>query len=349
MKGNSEKSGKSIKCFVIVIVLSTVATLFLGNLGSAVQAKELMEVPFRLSWLMEVGDNGSYFLALDRGYYAKEGIDIKILAGKGSSSTVKIVGSSDAPIFAFGHYIAMAIAINQGVPLKGIFGMIQEDPSAVISLADKPIKTVKDLIGKKFAVAAQSYQEMMFYAVLKANNIKRDQVEIIHVPFNMANTLLLERKADAMLQWFTTNVPILESQGAKVYYLKYADMGVKAMASGIMTNQKTIDKYPDIVKKFLRATARGIKEAKDDPEAAIAALVKYNPRAAGTEKSMLENLKLIQLTYTTNKLKEKPIGFIDHESFEDTLDLVLQLEWIDKKLPHEKYYTNEFNPGIMWK
>lgn len=328
--------------FALLIVL-------VSGVCSQASAKELKKVNFRLSWLLEVGDNGPYFIAKERGYYADEGIDINILAGQASPTTIKLLAGEEAGSFAFGGYGAMAQAIHQGVPVRGILGMVQEEPSSVISLADKPIKTAQDLIGKKVAVSAQSMQELLFYAALKAQNIPKDKVAVVHVPFNMANTMLLERKVDGMLQWFTTNVPILEGKGVKVHYLKYADLGVKVTGSGIMTNLKTLREQPELVKGFLRATARGIQAAQESPEEAIAALVKHNPRAAGNEKSLLENMKLIMKTYTTALTKDRPIGWIADKDWDATLDVLLNLGWIDKKLDHDNYYTNSFNPAVAWK
>lgn len=349
MRGKPGSLTKAIKVLAIPLAVLVGAVVFLGILHSPVQAEGLKKVTLRLSWLKEVGDHVPYYVAIDKGYYAKEGLDLKLFAGKGSPGTIKLLGGSAAGVFGLAGYESMATAVHQGVPVKGIFSIMQQNPMAVISHSDKPIKSVKDLVGKKYAVSPQSNQEIMFYAVLAAQNIPRERVKIVHAAFNLANTLLLERKVDAMLQWFPTAVPILESKGAKVHYLKYADMGVNVPANGLNANLKTIKEQPELIRKFLAATAKGFQLTRVNPEAAVAMMAKHLPRAAGKEKAITKNLKLaLELWYTPNT-KDKPIGWILDKDWDDALNVLVKVKRIDKKFPHDKYYTNEFNPGVKWK
>ncbi len=349
MSSKRGRSGRIFKFFAVAMAVCAAAAVFLVGLSSPLEAKELEKVTVRFSWFKASGPHAIYYLTEDRGYYAEEGLKLDALGGKGSPRTVKLVGAADAGIFGHAGYESMAPAINQGVPVKGIFGLYQMSPQAVISHADKPIKTAKDLIGKKFAVSPQSNQETMFYAVLEVQNISRDQLTIVHAPFDMANTLFLQGKVDGLLHFYTTILPLLGSKGAKLHYLKYADMGVNVPSNGVITNLKTIKEKPELIRRFLRATAKGLRDAREDPGAAVAAMAKYVPRARGKEKILTENLKLSLELFSTPETKDKPIGWIYDKHWEKALDVLMMVKWIDKKLSHEKYYTNEFNPGINWK
>jgi NitT/TauT family transport system substrate-binding protein len=165
----------------------------------------------------------------------------------------------------------------------------------------------------------------------------------------MGNSLLLQEKVDGVLQWFTTLVPILESKGGKIHYLKYSDLGINVHSNSFIANLKTIQERPDLVKKFLRAMAKGYKLTRQNPNGSIAALVKYNPKATGKEAVLSRQLELSLDLWVSKNTKDKPIGWIDEKEWDAALDVLKDVGWIDNKLAHSKYYTNEFNPGIKWK
>src|ERR1700733_5511145 len=112
------------------------------------------QVTLRLDWTIE-GQHLPFVWALDKGYYAAEGIDAQIFEGRGSGNTAQLVG---AKTDSFGEADASraALARGQGAPLKVIAAYIQRSEGTVVSFAASGLEKPEDLIGKKVATSPGS-------------------------------------------------------------------------------------------------------------------------------------------------------------------------------------------------
>ena len=128
------------------LFLAAVAT------GASVQISraegDLQKVSVRLDWLPG-SNHAALFLARERGYYKDAGLDVEILPGQGSVSTLQLIGSGNHTI-GLASLSAMALANSKGAPIIAIAGIMQRGPEAVVALASSNITKPSDLEGKKF-------------------------------------------------------------------------------------------------------------------------------------------------------------------------------------------------------
>jgi ABC-type nitrate/sulfonate/bicarbonate transport system substrate-binding protein len=270
-----------------------VAAGFLGALEPALAAAgrlgaDATSATFQLGWIANVENMGE-FVAVSKGYYDAEGLKLNVVPGGPGVSVEPLVASGKALVgLSSADYTARARL--SGAKLKIVGSTLQKNPSAVMSLAKKPIRTPHDLIGKKLGLQQTSYAT--YNAFFKANGI--DPKKITYVPVQYDPAPLVSGQVDAFAS-FQTNQPIaLAQQGIRTTTFLLADFGYNTFADAFVVSEKTLadPTARATVKKILRATIRGWQTALANPAAAAKVVV------SGPGKSL--GLKLHDQTLTAN-------------------------------------------------
>src|SRR5688572_890531 len=131
-----------LSALAVLLVAALAAPLLVPH-GHAAATRALK---VRMDWRYQ-GYQAPFFVALDKGYYKAAGLEVDLLAGQGSGTGVKTVASGSEELGFIDAGVA-ALSISKGAPLKVVAGIIQQNPSVVISWKDKPINKPKDMEGK---------------------------------------------------------------------------------------------------------------------------------------------------------------------------------------------------------
>ncbi len=138
-------------------------------------ATALKPVTFTLDWLYQ-GASAGFLVAQEKGFYRDAGLDVTILAGKGSGTTAQLVASKATPIgFSDGFVVANSVA--KGMAIKTVGTIYRRDPAAIMVLDELPIKSPKDLEGKSVAMTAGSaqFQQWPAYRQRRRHRPEQDQ------------------------------------------------------------------------------------------------------------------------------------------------------------------------------
>lgn len=212
------------------------------------------------AWINDAEFTG-YFLGLDQGYYAAEGLDLTYLSGGPDvipESTI-IAGRADLALTSPDTTIK-AIA-EQGAPFKIIGTQYQKNPIGIVSLASNPIQTPKELIGKTLAVPPVNV--ISVEAMLKMNGIEPGQVNI--VPYAYDPTPLIKGEIDASLD-FTTNVPYtIQQAGAAASAFLLYDFGYTLFNDTVVVTEQVLAEKRDLLVAWLRASRKAWAENLADP------------------------------------------------------------------------------------
>ena len=244
----------------------TATAMGLGQRGAFAASPLAMQA----AWINDAEFAG-YFVALDNGYYAAEGLDLTYLSGGPDvipESTI-IAGKADLALTTPDTTVK-AIA-EQGAKFKIIGAQYQKNPIGIVSLAAKPIKSPQDLIGKTLAVPPVNV--ISVEAMLKLNNIDKAQLNI--VPYAYDPTPLIKGEIDASLD-FTTNVPYTIKQAGPeaVSFLLY-DFGFTIFNDTVVVTEDTLKAKRKELVSWLRASRKGWEENLKDPNV-------YPPKFADT-------------------------------------------------------------------
>lgn len=217
---------------------------------------------FQASWINDAEFTG-YFVAMDKGYYAEEGLDLSYAFGGPDvipESTI-IAGKADLTLTT--PDTTIKAITEQDAPFKIIGTQYQKNPIGIVSLASNPIKTPQDLIGKTLAVPPVNV--ISVEAMLKISGVDRSKINI--VPYAYDPTPLIKGEIDASLD-FTTNVPFtIKQAGADATSFLLYDFGFTIFNDTVVVTEETLKTKRKELVSFLRASRKGWEENFKDPSA----------------------------------------------------------------------------------
>jgi NitT/TauT family transport system substrate-binding protein len=307
----------------------------LAMLAACTQAQAADKVTF----VTDFGYNGRhayYFVALDKGYYAKQNLDVQIVRGQGSADAVKQVAAGTAQI---GFADTGAVILGRGndqIPVKLVAIVYAKPPQAIYVLKESGISKPKDLEGKKLADTAFSAVPKLFNAYAKAANIDAAKVTWLVASSDSLPGMLTTGRADGIGQ-FIVGEPLLAKTAApkEVFALSYADAGLDLYGSGIIASDPTLKSNPDLVRRFVNATLQGLKDAIANPQEAGAIMNKHH-REVDADIATAE-------TKIVGTLTGQPLGVIEPARVQKTLDIVGQAY----PLKHAVAADDLYAPGFV--
>lgn len=225
----------------------------------------------QLGWL--VGGNQLGDVAAKRlGYLDEEGIRLEIHPGGPNIDGVAIVASGRYRLGQVASSPSLMLAASQGIPVKCFGVSVQEHPYSYFSLPSNPVRTARDMIGKKVGVNATGL--ILLDALLKRHQVDRRDVEVVVVGSSMMP--LLTGQVDVITGW-TTNVTALKPLGKDRVTMRLWDQGIRLYAMPYYATVETLDKHPELLGGFLRAAGRGWEFAYHNTEEAVRLLVQEYP------------------------------------------------------------------------
>lgn len=323
--------------FVIVLALAS----GLGLL--APPARALDGVKLALSWV-PTGRDAGFYVALDRGHYREQGLDVAILRGNGSGDTVKrvAIGSEE---FGFADATAVIVGRAQGLRTRLVAMIHDKSLFGVYSLTSAGIRTPKDLEGKRIGSPPKSATRTVFPAFAGVNGLDLTRIEWVDMTNAAMVPSVLAGRVDAILI-FANEFPSLRQaaakQGKTATGLLFSDYGVDVYSNGVIASDQTIQERPDLVRRFVRATMQGMAWAVEHPDDAARIFVKHNP--ANDEGLALEYWKIAVAHLVTPETRQAGLGVMSRAKMEATRDLIARYETLPARVTTEELFTNEFVP-----
>ena len=306
--------------------------------GTGIAADKLT---LRLNWNV-YGEHAAFFYGLERGFYKEEGIDLTIGTSQGSGQTVKLIGTKN-DLFGYADAATVAKHVSEGMEVKMLAVMLQTNPQCVITWADKhPLRKPQDIKGLSFSFVAGDSLHQLWPAILAGAGLKDTDVRTVFAPSGPTKIqLMLQGKVDGTPGYITMQPYLLEREsGRKTSTMMFSEFGVNTMSQGILAHMETMQKNPDLVKRFMRATQKSWLEAAKNVEAAVNAHITQNPKedATFTRYTFSKTLEVLTTPYS----KGKPLGWMAKEDWEQTLNVLEKYGGMKGRKTTEAYYANEF-------
>jgi NitT/TauT family transport system substrate-binding protein len=258
--------------YVVLRVLALVWVCCVLTLAAPAFAMDKVSV--RLNWVPGV-EHGFFYLGKDKGWYTKEGIDLDIVAGQGSTVTVKTVGSGEND-FGVVDGMTLARAWEQGVPLVATAVVLKETPAVVYAKKTIGITRLSDLCGKRLGINIKSATVAQYRAMISAAKLTCKITEVPAGGNGLAE--IMNGTVDAALA-FTYEDPVrLEVEHIPVSQI-YARNYFHLYSLAIITNKTLLDTKHDLVVRFMRATFKSLNYSVAHPNETLAAFLKATPEA----------------------------------------------------------------------
>ena len=308
-----------------------------GLMAGSASAQEKFKLA--LNWF-PVGDHAAYWVALEKGYFADEGLDVTLENSKGSGDSIAKVdtGAADAGLADSAVVIASRA---RGTTVKVVGMVFDKTPLNVFSSKENPVTSPKDLEGKTIGAPPGDGQRQMWPAFAKANNIDESKVTWVNIEPTAKIAALAEKRVDTVAD-YTTGLPLYEKPMGEgnVVMMPWADHGFDMYSMAILASEKTMTERPEVLKAFLKAAYMGWRDVLADPDEAMAIFKKRVPEI--DEVAIAANMKLgIELLKTDN-YRQNGIGWIDETKMCTSVDLVNTYMGLPEAVECADTFTTEF-------
>lgn len=317
-------------------------------LGTVMPAHADTAVKFTLDWKFE-GPSAGFFLALDKGYFKEEGLDVTIDSGAGSRESIPRVATGTYDM-GFGDINALAKFLDEdtAAKIKAVMVVYDQPPFAVIGRKSQGITAdPKSLEGKVLGAPPPDAAFGQWTAFKAAANIDDSAIKIESVGFPVREPMLAQGKVDAIFGFAFSSVLNLKANGVPaddIVPIMMSENGLDLYGNAIMANTDFAEKNPDAVKGFLKALAKGIKAAIDDPAEGVAAVIKRNQildPAIEEERLGMANSMNINTPY----VQENGIGGVDADRMAASLKQLGTSMGLKGNVTAERLFDAQYLPA----
>jgi NitT/TauT family transport system substrate-binding protein len=273
------------------------------------------------------GSAAPFFLAIDKGYFKAEGLDVTIdappagtaaaaTAPAGPTATTDPIGRLAAGAYDMGvadlNGLIKFRDDNPAVPIKALFVVFDKPPYAIIARKSRGIATPKDLEGKKLGAVAADASFAQWPIFTKVNGVDAAKVLVETVGLPVREPMLAAGEVDAIIGCSFTSYVDLKADSVPaddLAVLAMADYGVELYGDAIMAAPKFLAEKPAAARAFLRAYLQALKDTLRDPARAVEAVLRRNDTAKKDVE--LERLRLaIRDNIVTPAVKANGFGGI---------------------------------------
>ena len=235
--------------------------------------KDLREVNVVLDWYPNAIHTFLY-TAIERGYFAEEGLDVKIHFPANDNDALALVAAGKAEIGMYYQQDVIQAVANQGTGIKSIGAIVQSPLNVILSLKDKNITKPEDLVGKTIGYGGTVLSEALVKCMMENVGADASDVNMINVGFELMSSMTTGN-VDATIGCLVNHeVPQLEEEGFDVNYFSVSGYGIPNYYEEVfLTNDDLLENEPEVVAGFLRAAKKGFDDFKADPDGCLAILM----------------------------------------------------------------------------
>ena len=304
------------------------------------------KIKFTLDWVFQ-GPTSPFLVALEKGYYKAEGLDVTMDSGQGSAGAVQRVATGAYDMgFADVNALVEYNVNNPDKAIKAVFMAYDFPPFGVYALKKSGIAKPKDLEGKKLGAPVFDASFKLFPAFASATGVDNAKVTKVNLTPQLRETSLIKGDVDFISGHYFSSVLDLKSKGtaeSDIVVMRYSDFGLDFYGNAIIASPAML-KDAAAIRGFIRATAKAWKEVIADPKVGIAAAKKRD--ALIDEKVEMERLKMSLATNVlTPYVKKNGMGNVDTARLDRSLAQLAQALSLKSTPKAADVFTAEFLPA----
>jgi NitT/TauT family transport system substrate-binding protein len=324
-------------------LVALVATVF-----AAAPASAQTKIKFSLDFKFE-GPSAPFLIAIDKGYFRAEGLDVTIDSAAGSLEPINRVasGTYDMGFGDINSLIKFRDA-NPTNPIKAVYMVYNKPAFSIVGRKSRGVTKPKDLEGKTLGAPAPDGAYAQWKIFVQANGIDASKVKIENVGFPVREPMLQNGQVDAITGFSFSSFINLKSMGVPtddIVVMLMADHGVNLYGNTIIVNPKFAADNADAVKGFLRAFTKGLKDTVANPSTAVDSVLKRNDVAKKDVE--LERLRMaLKDNIVTPEVQARGFGAVDEARLAKSIDQIgLTYEFKNPKPKAADAFDSSFLPG----
>lgn len=325
------------------LLVAAGATLAAPRPGTAQPAVRLR---FAVEWVWQ-GNHAVWTHALDSGIFAREGIEASVDRGFGSADNLTKLGAGSLDMALVDpNLLARFNAQNPSAQMTAVCIVYDAAPSAVIFLRSSGIRTLKDLEGRRLAITETDATWPLFRVLCQQNGVDLSRIETVNVTPQLRDTMVIQRRVDASIGFFTTAVLNIAATGVprdEIGWLQFNRLGLELYSLSLVCRKDYAAANGAAVGGFVRGTIHGVRAMLANRRAAVASL----SRRDGLIRLDVEetrNEMMIEGSLLTPWVRENGLSTVRRERFEATTGQVAEALGVAVRPRMEDIYTDRFLP-----
>jgi len=326
----------------IGLVVATSFVVGMLGYGDHSRAAAATAATVRMDFIIG-GKHAPWYVALEKGFYAKRGLNVTIQAGSGSADTVRAIAAGSAD-FGFADMSTAIVARSRGTPVVTL-AQLGYVPTTIMWREDTNIKKLKDLEGKSWAISPGQAQWFLMPAYCRINKIDFKAIKIQETAAPLQPAALVARRADFIVMYRASNDEVAElaaaKQGMKLNRIWMKDTGLDIYGSGLIAKDDDVKRRPDLVRAYVEATMEGLRYTRDHQEESLQILLKHKPE-------LNQALATLQLKNALTEVMLPPesiqsgLGFMKPDIMEKTVRVVNEFFDVARKVTAKEVFSNQF-------
>ncbi len=224
------------------------------------------------------------FAAVDHKFFEAEGLELEFVSPSTPADGLKLLASGGVQ-FATAHSTEVITARSKGLPVVSIATNHQFGMAGIMVPAAAGVTSLKQLEGKTIGITGIPYNRTMLEYCLTSAGVDLSKVKIVIVGF-APMPLLLSKRIDGLGDAITWSEPAMynvqldkpaDDKSTYKYFAFYQNGLPRYYTLGVVASEDTVNKNPELARRFLRAWVKGLDWAINNQAAAIDAMRKRVP------------------------------------------------------------------------
>ncbi|HVM10858.1 MAG TPA: ABC transporter substrate-binding protein [Actinomycetota bacterium] len=283
--------------------------------GRELLAQTRPKVRVQIGWIPNVQYAGEW-IALDRGLLTAQGIDVEWYPGGPNALPAPVMLAAGRADLGYSTWFPFIDAVAQGNDLVMIAAVFPKNPLGIISLAKKPIREPKDLVGAR--ILAQGPNEKT--AIEATLSLAGLPVQWTQVPAGFSPEPLLAGDGDGYTAFGTNQTITLERmglvRGKDFHFVSFDELGFRTYGAVLMTTRRYLDANRPQVVAYVRGIIKGWEQNEADPKVAAELAVKKYGADFGLDLPQQIRQNELQIPLTRYEGAPRPRLALDREVIE---------------------------------
>ncbi|OQY45140.1 MAG: hypothetical protein B6242_11230 [Anaerolineaceae bacterium 4572_78] len=325
---------KIILLFSIIILFTVTACTQTTSEPESEKPAEVTKIKLGVGFIPNVQFSPLY-VAQKKGFYAEEGLEVELEYGY-ENDFVALVAQGERQ-FAIASGDQVILGRSQGLPITYIMKWFERFPVAVMALKEKGIDSPEKLQDVSVGVPGlfgASY--IGWKALVYAENIDESKITLESIGFTQAESIS-KGTIDAAVVYIANEPIQLAQAGYRIDVIEVSDY-IDLISNGLITNEKTIKENPELVRKMVKATLKGIAYAIENPDETFQIAREVVPEITDETAPIQKSVLNASITLW----QSSSMGMTDREAWQESMDFMVAMKLIDEAIDIDSLHTNEF-------
>ena len=301
------------------------------------ESTELQKVVLGAGYIPNV-QFAPFYVAQSKGFYEEEGLEVEIEYGF-ENDFIALAAQGERE-FALASGDQVILARSQGLPITYVMKWYQRYPVALMIPSDQGVTELRGLEGKKIGLPGFFGANFIGWkALVQASGLDENALTLEDIGFTQA-AAVQQGTVDAAMVYIVNEPLQLENEDIAVDVIEVSDY-IDLVSNGIIVGDQLMAENPDLVRRMVRASLKGLNDTLENPEEAFEIVREVIPEMTDEEAPLQQQVLESSIVLWRS---DQP-GVSNVESWQESLDFMEETGLLEEEVTVEELYTNEFIEG----